>query len=73
MSQQHTAYGVRAVLAGAYRGDIDKRTCLTHLVAVDAEGMEYRAFCRVKFDNLCDAPEYGLPTCPACQARALKT
>ena len=72
--QRPFALGVRAVLAGAYRGDVlDRRTALTHAVALDAQGGELRALCRgVAFENLCDRAYGGPPTCPTCARRAAK-
>lgn len=67
----------RGVLGGAYKGrDISARALLTHLCAVDADGMEYKVGCSgVKLDSITDQfghTEEGLkarPTCPICAAK----
>jgi hypothetical protein len=76
------AIGVRAVLAGAYRGNGGRRggmgqregrAMLTHAVACNVAGEEIRVLCAgVKLESLCDVAESGPPTCPTCARRAAK-
>jgi hypothetical protein len=76
------AIGVRAVLAGVYRGNRGRRggmgpregqATLTHAVACNAAGEEIRVLCAgVKLESLCDVAESGPPTCPTCARRAAK-
>ncbi len=65
-----TSYQTAAVLAGAY---VTLKSCLTHLVEIDAHGSTVRVMCRgVKLDNIADG--YALsekertarPTCKVC-------
>lgn len=65
----------RQVLAGAYRGDIEKRALLTHAVIVEADGDEVRVLCSQPLDHVADAnsgSEEDLvapPTCSRCLER----
>lgn len=74
---------VLGVLGGAYRGRSEERGMLTHLVALDADGMPERVGCSSLtggatdgVDRLVDphgAGEAGsAPTCPCCLARWTK-
>lgn len=73
------AIGVRAVLAGAYRGrgrgGERGGSNLTHAILVGPDGWEAaeRTVCgRIDADRLCDVAESGAPTCPTCARRSAR-
>lgn len=69
-------YEVRAVLAGAYRGNGrrgagPKGNTLTHAIRMGEGGSEAdESLCgRIDSGNLCDVDVGGEPTCPVCARR----
>jgi hypothetical protein len=74
-----TQYGVRGVLAGAYK-ESNPKSYLRHVCEFGADGFATRVLCsRVKLDNICDdmydgcaSEDLSTATCPVCAKRYAK-